>query len=170
MSYIFKLLILSLLLPFTVFLNTCYADQTGDSKNFTFRGIFIITSSCTISNDQIIDVLFDNISIHKIDGVQYKKTIPFIVDCNASQDSLPVNVTMSGSTVNFDNTALRTSAEGLGLQIQINGRAHEINKPFTTTLGELISLQLTAVPVKDPSKSLSEQPFTATATLTADYE
>lgn len=145
------------------------AEQIGDEMSVNFTGTFIITTPCTISDDQVINVSFGNINVGKVDGVENKQDIPYTVDCHGAPDNSAMNIQVSGVAEIFDNAAVTTSADGLGIQIQANGVPMKLNQPLKTTLGGLQSLVLSAVPVKDPDKALSEQTFTATATLTADY-
>ena len=148
---------------------TLHAAQVGDQMSVNFKGIFIITTPCTVSGDQEIDVSFDNISVGKVNGIDNKQDIPYTVDCHGAPDDSALNIQVSGVAEIFDDSAVTTSADGLGIQIQANGVPMKLNQPLKTTLGGLQSLVLSAVPVKDPAKVLSEQTFTATATLTADY-
>lgn len=146
------------------------AAQTGDSVNFEFTGSFIVSTPCTVNNDDVMNIPFGNVGIKRIDGVEYMQTIPYLVDCHGAPDNSPLNLTVSGNATGFDPAAVVTSANGLGIEIQANGQPLQLNKALNITLGALSSLQLTAVPVKDPAIELTEQAFTATATLTANYE
>ncbi|MBN6045338.1 fimbrial protein [Citrobacter sp. ku-bf4] len=148
---------------------TLHAAQVGDQMSVNFKGIFIITTPCTVSGDQEINVSFGNISVGKVNGIDNKQDIPYTVDCHGAPDDSALNIQVSGVAEIFDDSAVTTSADGLGIQIQANGVPMKLNQPLKTTLGGLQSLVLSAVPVKDPAKVLSEQTFTATATLTADY-
>lgn len=147
-----------------------YSAQTGDDMNIKFTGTFLLSTPCTINNSQIIDVPFGNVGVDKVDGAAYTQKIPFVVDCKGAPDTTSLNLTMSGIAVTFDEAALKTNADGLGIKIKADGIAMKLNKPRVTTLKDLETLKLTAVPVKDPDKTLAEQPFSAVATLTADYQ
>lgn len=146
-----------------------YAAQTGDSVEFKFNGTFIISISCSINNDKTISVPFGNVGIKKVDGTHYEMPIPFSANCEGAADSDSVRFTISGVPENFDNAAVTTNVSGLGIQIRSNGTPVQLNKTINTTLGALSTLSLTAVPVKDPTIELSEQSFTATAMITAEY-
>lgn len=150
--------------------DTVYCAQTGDSMDVKFTGTFLLSTPCTINNSQVIDVAFGNVGVDKVDGVAYEQKIPFVVDCKGAANTTSLNLTMSGVAVAFDDAAIKTNADGLGIRIKADGIPMKLNKPKVTTLKDLETLKLTAVPVKDPDKSLTEQPFTAVATLTADYQ
>lgn len=151
-------------------LQTVSASQTGDNVSVNFQGEFTIVTACTIKNDQAIDVAFGEVGVNKVDGANYKQVIPYTVDCKGATDNSPLSLMMSGTAEDYDDAAVTTSADGLGIRIEANGQPMSLNKPLSTTLGALQSLTLTAVPVKDPVKTLSEGIFSATATLTANYQ
>lgn len=147
-----------------------FAAQTGDQVNVNFEGTFNVSSPCTINNNEVMEIPFGNVGINKVDGIAYIRTIPFSIDCNGAADSTPLSLKITGIQESFDDAAVTTNADGLGIQIQLNDKPMVLNEALSTTLGEASSFTLKAVPVKDPSKDLTEQPFTATATLTADYQ
>jgi type 1 fimbria pilin len=146
------------------------AEQTGDVVTYNFSGTFVISSPCVINNDEVMDISFGNVGVKRVDGTNYKQIIPYSVDCHGAPDDSPLDLTVTGNATNYDQAALATSAEGLGIQIQANGQPMQLNKALSMTLGELSSLELTAVPVKGPEKELTARSFTATATLTAAYQ
>lgn len=157
-------------LPLAGLVTVAQAAQTGDAVVYNFQGKFILSSPCTINNDQVIDITFGNVAVNKVDGINYLNTIPYTVDCQGATDDSPLTLTLSGTPESFDSAAITTSADGLGIQIQANGQPFPLNTSRITTLGELASLTLKAVPVKDPAKELTQQAFTATATLKAEYQ
>lgn len=157
-------LLLACLMP------AAHAAQTGDSVEFTFKGHFLLLSPCIVSDDKVINVSFDTVGVKKVDGVNYKRTIPYTVDCKGEPDNTAMNMTIVGTAESFDNAAVTTDAPGLGIQIQADGLPMKLNTPRATTLGALSSLTLSAVPVKDPAIELTAQAFSATATLKVDYQ
>lgn len=153
-----------------ILMPTAHAEQTGDSVTYNFKGHFLVLSSCTISDDKVLDIAFGNVGVKKVDGVNYKQTIPYTVDCHGAADSTSMELTVSGTAESFDNAAVTTNADGLGIQIQANGQPLKLNSALKTTLSELGALVLTAVPVKDPATELTAQTFSATATLKVEYQ
>lgn len=151
-------------------IHTARAAQTGDTVTYNFKGHFLVLSPCIISDDKVIEISFGSVGVKKVDGVNYKQTIPYTVDCKGEPDSTAMNLTLTGTAMSFDNAAVTTNAAGLGIQIQADGQPLKLNTPLATTLGGLSSLVLTAVPVKDPSTELAAQIFSATATLKVDYQ
>ncbi|MFU2317532.1 fimbrial protein [Rahnella sp. PCH160] len=151
-------------------MQTTYAAQTGDSVTYNFKGHFLVLPTCVISDDKVMDVAFNTVGVKKVDGVNFKQTIPYTVECKGEPDNTPLNLTIIGTAESFDDAAVTTDAPGLGIQIQADGQPLKLNTAKSTTLGALSSLVLTAVPVKDPATELAAQAFSATATLKVDYQ
>ncbi|WP_235470133.1 fimbrial protein [Franconibacter pulveris] len=97
-------------------LQTARAAQTGDSMSVNFRGEFIFATPCTVNNDQVIDVVFGQVGVNKVNGTNYRQTIPYTVDCQGASDSSPLSLTMSGTAAGYDDAAVTTSADGLGIR------------------------------------------------------
>ena len=146
------------------------AEQTGDTLDVNFLGHFVFAAPCTISADEVIEITFDNVDVNKVDGVNYVRPIPWTIDCHGAPDDTALNLKISGTTTTFEKKAFTTSATGLGIRVLANGQAMKVNEPLATTLSEAQSIALTAVPVKDPAKTLTTQAFSAVATLTAEYQ
>ncbi|MBB3320761.1 fimbrial protein [Atlantibacter sp. RC6] len=166
----FALMISAIGLFIAVGLQQACALQTGDTMLLSFKGKFIISTPCTVSDDEVRNIAFGNIGINEVNGIDNMQPIPFTVDCHGAPDNSPLDLYIVAVTPAYDDTAITTTAEGLAIQIQANGQRMKINKPLSTTVGDIKTLSLTAVPVKDPLVSLTEQTFTATATLTAQYQ
>lgn len=165
-----KITVFLCLLAALMMTQTTRAAQTGDSVTYNFKGHFLVTSSCTISDDKVIDIAFGNVGVKKVDGVNFRQTVPYTVDCHGAADSTSMELSVSGTPTAFDNAAVATDATGLGIQIQANGLPLKLNTSLNTTLSELQNLVLTAVPVKDPATELTAQTFSATATLKVEYQ
>lgn len=151
-------------------IQTARANQVGDSVTYNFKGHFLVLPTCIISDDKVLDIAFNTVGVKKVDGVNYKQTIPYTVECKGEPDTTPLNLTVTGTAESFDEAAVTTNASGLGIQIQADGVPLKLNTARATTLGALSSLVLTAVPVKDPATELTAQIFSATATLKVDYQ
>lgn len=151
-------------------IQTTYAEQKGDTSTVDFQGTFSVLSPCTISSDKDITVSFGNVGVNKVDGINYEQSIPYTVDCKDAPDNTAVQVEVSGTAELYDNAALKSTVTGLGIQIKENGQPLTLNKPLDTTLDQMQSLSLTAVPVKDPAATLTAQQFSAIATLRVYYQ
>jgi type 1 fimbria pilin len=146
------------------------ATQTGDSVTYNFTGTFMVSTPCTVNNDQAMDVSFGNVGVNRVDGVAYSKAVPYQVDCHGASDNTAVVLTINGTRTGWDDAAVTSTATGLGIELQLDGKPLPLNQPFSTTLGALPSLTLTAVPVKDPAATLTAEAFTATATILTEMQ
>lgn len=157
-----------LLLVLTTISQSGLSSQTGDTKSFDFRGTFFIQTPCEVNNDKVIDIAFGNVGINKVNGSNYSQSIPYTVTCNGISDGDSLHLTVVANQASYDQSTIVTSADGLGIQLLQNGQPMKINEPLDVSLDAMP--ELTAVPVKDPTKVLAEQTFNAAATLKADYE
>ncbi|MEY0891467.1 pilus assembly protein, partial [Providencia rettgeri] len=62
----------------------------------------------------------------------------------------------------------QTNEKNLAIRITQNGQPFEINKPITITPTTPPAIK--AVPIKRPGSTLTEGPFSVTATLLAEYQ
>lgn len=143
------------------------AAQVGDSRSVTFHGT-LRKKPCHIANDGDIYIHFGNVGIHKLDGQRYLQDIPYTLKCDETDPSWVLKMTLKGTQSGFENTALKTNANGLGIRILEEGLPLEINKAFDISYDSPPKLQ--AVPVQQNNVRLVEQDFSATATLLAEYE
>lgn len=151
-----------------VLLSSSFAAQAAD--NITFHGTLISPPNCTISNGKTIEVAFGNVLINKIDGTHYMQDVPYEITCDSTvrDDSMTMTLTLSGSATDFNQAAVGTSVQGLGIEIR------QDDKPFT--LGSTITVNesaipvLKAVPVKKSGADLTEGDFDASAILQVDYQ
>lgn len=140
-----------------------WADTT-----LNFRGSIEIVE-CSINNKKDMSVNFgDTVGIRKIDGKNYLQLVPFTVSCKShSGGNIPaMTLTVEGVATTFDNSAVKTNVSGLGIQLQVNGKAQKINKPMNFVMSNIPVI--TAVPVKDDKVDLEARPFTATVKLRVD--
>lgn len=148
-------------------LTAAHAAATGDSNDIAFHGTLRI-HPCHINNDRDVNIHFDNVGIHKVDGVRYQQAIAWQLICDDVDPAWRLTLAVNGSATSFDRSALATNIRGLGIQIKQNGQPMEINKPLDILYQHPPTLE--AVPVKDPGiDELGEGAFSATATLLAEY-
>lgn len=143
------------------------ATQTGDQVDVTFHGV-LKQRPCHISNDQDIEVHFGNVGINKVDGSRYLQTVNYSLICDDPDAGVALMLTVKGIPTDFDKAAVNTNAQGLGIRILQDGKPLTLNSRLKIIYKTPPKLQV--VPVKDPSVTLVENPFTATATLMAEYE
>ncbi|NXZ85360.1 fimbrial protein [Serratia fonticola] len=143
--------------------------------NWQIDGTLIIPPVCQLGQQDPIKVSFGKVGVRKVDGVAFKKDVPYQLNCQGDM-SQPWNVTLTfGGTLagtGFDNATLRTitplNTGKLGIQIQKNGQPLELNKAFAIDVGT--PPILSAVPVKRAGTDLVGDNFTATGTLTIAFQ
>lgn len=143
------------------------AAQTGDQIGVTFHGV-LKQRPCHINNDQAIAVHFGNVGIHKVDGSRYLQQVSYSLLCDDPDAGVALMLSVKGTPTGFDLAAVSTSANGLGVRILQDGKPFTLNSRMKVTYKTPPKLEV--VPVKDPNVTLVENPFTATATLLAEYE
>ncbi|HAV1840559.1 TPA: fimbrial protein [Enterobacter hormaechei subsp. steigerwaltii] len=132
--------------------------KTGESP-VRFHGTLTVVD-CTVNDDQDQTVDFgDAVGVHRIDGKRYSQPVPFSMNCTAPDKGSipPITMTLSGIVTDFDKAAVTTTVDKLGIEVQLDGIPHELNKPFTVNYAHLP--KLTAVPVLKPGAELKAQPF-----------
>lgn len=135
-----------------------------------FHGTLIEPPACAITNSNQISVNFgDQIKSQNIDGVNYRQKIDYQVFCeNVEEGRWALSLSLEGETSKFDNDALTTSKDGLGIRIYLN------DTPFTPNSVELINpnapINLEAVLIKKNNVVLSEGVFNAVSTLHIYYQ
>lgn len=147
----------------------------NSQANWGFDGTLIIPPVCELGTTDPIIVSFGKVGVRKVDGVLFKKQVPYQLDCQGDLNQ-PWDVTLTfGGTLagaNFDNATLRANSPlnngKLGIQIQKDGVPLELNKPFAIATGS--PPILSAVPVKRAGVDLIGDDFTATGTLTIAFQ
>jgi len=161
----FYMLVILLLGMNNVALASGAVEKAASAK---FHGTLIVVE-CNINSGQRQTVDFgDAVGIHRIDGKRYEQTVPFSLDCNnyAGGQMPAMTLTAEGTATSFNEAALTTNVDGLGIELRSNGTALPLNKAVNLDYGHVPSLS--AVPVADPFVTLQEQPFTATVRLTVE--
>lgn len=132
--------------------------KTGESP-VKFHGTLTIVD-CTVNGnkDQTVD-FGDAVGVHRIDGKRYSQPVPFIINCVAPDKGNipPLTLTFSGTATTFDKAAVKTTVDGLGIELQRDGIPQELMKPITMDYAHLPVI--TAVPVLEPGRELKAQPF-----------
>nr|ELR5112308.1 fimbrial protein [Providencia stuartii] len=139
------------------------------ASNMKLYGILLEPPACTIQDDNVIDVFFGkNVGIHRLDGINYTQDVDYKLVCAQNSKGWVLKLSVSGPQSNFDSAALQTNEKNLAIRITQNGQPFEINKPITITPTTPPAIK--AVPIKRPGSTLTEGPFSVTATLLAEYQ
>ncbi|MEB5742699.1 fimbrial protein [Klebsiella aerogenes] len=140
------------------------------AAEMNFKGTLVEPPPCTINNDQDVLVSFgDSVGVSKVDGSNYIQPVDYHLMCDVTspQDGLNIMLTTTNQS-GFDAAAVQSSVEGLGIRLLVDGQPAEFDKPIPASVDRQPVLQ--AVPVKAPGVSLTEGPFSATATLQVIYQ
>ncbi len=161
-----RILLLSLLVAgFSGYLPAVLAAG-GDME---FRGTLLEPPPCTINSGNNITVDFGlKVGIKKVDGVNYMQDINYDLVCEPNTHSWVLKLKLTGNNTSFDNAAVQTNINGLGIKILRDGQPFVLGSEITTTPAS--KPRLKAVPVQQPGVLLTEGAFEAAATLQADYQ
>ncbi|POW88416.1 pilus assembly protein [Serratia marcescens] len=138
--------------------------------DMAFKGTLIEPPPCTINDGNLVDVDFgDRVGINKVDGVSYRQPMNYQIKCGGGgSGSWALTLSLIGTAASFDNNALKTNKDDLGIRIYQNDKPFTPGSTLSVTLGSEPHLE--AVPVKNSGATLTEGAFEALATLRADYQ
>jgi type 1 fimbria pilin len=151
-------------------LSTSMSSLAKSSLDMVFYGTLIEPPPCSINDDERVDVDFgDRLGINKVDGVNYREAIPYQIRCESGETgSSTLKLSLSGSVAMFDDQALSTNKDNLGVRVYQNDQPFMPNSTLTINLANPPRLE--AVPVKNSGSTLTEGAFEAWATLRAEYQ
>ena len=130
--------------------------------------VSVTSEPCTINDGRPITVDFgDDLLTSKVDGSSYLKNIDYTLDCSDAADGA-LKMTISGTGAAFDGAVLQADQPNLGIRLLSNGQPMPLNQPLNFTARSKPVLQ--AVPVKDPADKLRAGAFSASATMTVEYQ
>lgn len=139
-----------------------------NTANMIFSGTLITPPPCKINGGIDMTISFDKVGISKVDGENYRREIPYNLDCvNISPWSLSMMLTTS-SIASFAPSTIQTNVPGFGIKIYIDGKEMTFSKAFFITGTNHPVLE--AVPVSQKGINLPEGKFSASATLTVQYQ
>lgn len=137
-------------------------------ENMKFHGTLVDFPSCTINDNQPINVEFGNVGINKIDGVNYEKDIDYKISCDGTDTKDQLYLSITGQAASFNAADLNTSVDGLAIEIKQNSEAYTLAQQLPVNLDS--PPKLSAVPVKNAEATLATGEFSASATLQAFYQ
>ncbi|EIT7186895.1 MAG: fimbrial protein [Serratia marcescens] len=142
------------------------------AENMRFYGTLIAPPPCQINDGRVIEVNFgDDLLTTKIDGVNYRKSIDYTLDCSAA-GSNAIRMQIQGAGAWFDGSVLATvERRDLGIAIKVG------SSDFPLSINSWVALSsnstkpaLAAVPVKASGSQLDSGRFSAGATLLFEYQ
>jgi len=134
-----------------------------------FKGTLIDPPACTINNGGMIDVNFgERVGIKKVNGVNYRQRLNYQLYCAPTPHKWDLVLTLKGNAAVFDELAIQTDQQYLGIRLYINDNAF---KPESKVIIDPANPPiLEAVPVAKLGMPLTEGAFLASATLLANYQ
>ncbi|MEG6138960.1 fimbrial protein [Enterobacter kobei] len=140
-----------------------------EDQKVNFKGTLVEPPSCIIDSGNDISIDFgDKLSITKIDGINYTKSIPYTLTCPPGVPPLVLMLSVNGISSSFDTNILKTNIPDLGIKFFSDSALLKINNPVTINPTNPPSLK--AVPVKKTGTKLPVGDFSATASLIAVYQ
>lgn len=155
-----------------IFLCAIGSFNVGAAENRESSAKFhgeLVVIECSINSGQNQVVNFgSSVGISRIDGKRYEQTVPFVLNCqNYAGGKVPsLKLTLEGTASSFDNAALATNVNGLGIEIKNNNKPQPLNQAVTFDYDK--PPVLTAVPVADPTVELVAQDFFTTLKITVE--
>ncbi|EOK9944527.1 fimbrial protein [Escherichia coli] len=139
-------------------------------SNVSFHGYLVQPPNCSISNGQNIELTFRDVNIDDINGSNYEQVVPYTITCDTAvrDPQMEMTLTWSGTQSDFDDSAVATDLNGLGIHLKQTGSDFKLHTPLV--VNETSLPVLTAVPVKKSGVDLPESDFEAWATLQVDYQ
>lgn len=147
-----------------------YATVVSSSPDITFHGNLIAPPTCIVSENKTIEIAFNEVIISDISGDNYKREVPYSVECDSenTDTGIQMKLTWTGVETDFNDSAVETDVVGLGVELQQNGQRFQQGKAINISKTNLPKLH--AVLVKKSGALLSEGAFEAYATLQVDYQ
>ncbi|KGE64410.1 MULTISPECIES: fimbrial protein [Pseudomonas] len=140
----------------------------GAVANLTFSGTLNEPPPCTIDAGNTIEVDFGDVGVKRVDGVKYRKAVPYTINCGAATLPWALKLSVNGTPTAFDGAAVQTNVPALGIRLFQNNVPFPLNTPMDIVLSSPPRLEV--VPIKQPGATLPPAPFSAVATLLAEYE
>ncbi|EGE5704608.1 fimbrial protein [Escherichia coli] len=139
-------------------------------SNVSFHGYLVQPPNCSISNGQNIELTFRDVNIDDINCSNYEQVVPYTITCDTAvrDPQMEMTLTWSGTQSDFDDSAVATDLNGLGIHLKQAGSDFKLHTPLV--VNETSLPVLTAVPVKKSGVDLPESDFEAWATLQVDYQ
>lgn len=141
--------------------------------------VTVVEEPCVINNNQAIEVDFGDIaatlgsSAADELSARYAKTLSYAVTCPAGATSpelkLKVDGTAAAGSYVTQNNVLKTSREGLGIAVSVDGTAMALGRWVNFSYPALPSVTVTPVRT-DAGTAVPGGEFTASATMQVEYQ
>jgi len=140
--------------------------------NIKMRGRLIEPPPCSLDDDGTVTVDFgDKIGVKKVASGIYRQPVNLHLKCEESTQAWQLLLTVRGSAVDFDAdkaTLMTPQHRDLGVKLYLDGKPFELESAVKIN-GNLLP-DIEAVLVQREGADLTEGPFTAQATMRAEYQ
>lgn len=164
----FFLMLMCIVFELASFNAQAISQQVGDSADISFTGQLQGMTPCLISNDNIIEIPFGNISINKIESGIYSKEIEYELDCGGAGAANTIIMTLKSDSVTSDESAVESGLKGLWVKFYKDGRPLALNREFKVD-DVLTPPKLMVSLIVNPEEVLGEGSFSISTTLIAEY-
>ncbi|MGJ3355774.1 fimbrial protein [Providencia sp. Je.9.19] len=137
--------------------------------------VTVVSSPCSINNNQPLLVEFGDVLITRVDGVNYRKPIPYTLNCPADKlnnNMLKLQIQGTGITVLGPTLVLEVpNVPNFGIQLQRDNTPLAPNTWVNFTYNSPADApKLYAVPVMKPNTTLNVGAFRASSTMRVEYQ
>jgi len=138
------------------------------AENLSFSGALVERTECVVNNNRVIDIDFGpNIGVGKVDGINYRKNINYMLDCTSAGPGGGLGLVISGQVFTWDGSAIETSNSDLGVKFLVGDKPIKLDQRIEINPTSLPKLDV--VLIKRPGSALKAGGFYASATLLAMY-
>lgn len=154
----------------TFFQSGWYGDHNVDVLLYAANSLITEPSTCTINNNQPIDVNFNEVDPTKIgesvSATPIRTNIRLNYSCPDSGLTMPITISFKGMSASFDSNVLGMSNSNLGAALLRAGNVVRPESSFTTSIsnssgGDDVVFAL----IRKPRSVPATGPFTGSATL-----
>lgn len=118
---------------------TCYCLCLSLGQSVTARtsevavnvsGVILAPAPCIVNGNNTLTVPFgSNLVAAQIDGVNYRKQVPYTVTCGP-QPTNDMTIELQGGGASFDRALLMTSKSNLGIKFLVGGQPGPLTVPL----------------------------------------
>ncbi|MEQ5112162.1 fimbrial protein [Providencia vermicola] len=151
----------------------CFCSSIAFAETYTLKvKITVVEKTCDIYGNgginQPITVNLGDITIKKIDGVQYETDIPYTIDCEDSAQNPKLKLKFDGASSPFNANLLKTQDPNLGLRFKAGNTL--LNLGAWEYFNYATRPTLSVVPVTSQTGGVKDGELDASATLSVEYQ
>ncbi|MFP2428869.1 fimbrial protein [Enterobacter ludwigii] len=146
--------------------------RADDPRNLEMKGTLISPPPCNLNGGNTVYVSFgDKVGTRKVASGVYRQPILLDLECEDNSQAWQMTLTYTGTPASFDvdgATVVTMQKSDLGIKLYLGGNPFVIGNTVKINGDELTDFE--AVLVQRDGVELEEGPFTALATLRAEYQ